>query len=139
MGGVGKIKAAFTKIEKQKLLRSLGLEEMGKVQKHWINDIVIPKMIPYLPKLAAGQPETALKMGGAAAEKGIVTVKGPQMKYLFYGKVMAGKPKKPIDKDLVYTTTHHKLAGPSWDTRLKEDKMEEMEDELFFYIKEIKK
>lgn len=139
MGGVGKIKAAFTKIEKQKLLKSLGLEEMGKVQRHWINDIVIPKMTPYLPKRDAGQPEKALKMGGAAAEKGIVKVKGPQMKYLFYGKVMAGKPKKPIDKDLVYTTTYNELAGPFWDKRLKEDKMEEMEEELFSYIKEIKK
>lgn len=133
------MKVTYSKIEKQKLLRSLGLEEMGPVQQHWINDIVIPKMIQYLPKRDAGQPEKALKQGGMSAEKGIVTVKGPQMKYLFYGKVMAGKPKKPIDKDLVYTKTYNALAGPFWDTRLKQDKMEEMESELFSYIKSIKK
>ena len=83
--------------------------------------------------------EKALKQGGAAAEKGIVTVKGPQMKYLFYGKVMAGKPKRAIDKDLIYTKTYHPLAGPHWDTRLKQDKMEVLENELFSYIKSIKK
>ena len=47
---------------------------------------------------------------------------------------MVGKPKKAIDKDLRYTTTINRQAGPFWDRRLVQHEHEQMEKELLSYL-----
>ena len=50
---------------------------------------------------------------------GRIVIRGPQVKYLYFGKVMAGrKPKHVTNKDIRYTTTFNRLAGPFWLERL---------------------
>lgn len=110
-----------------------------QVQDFWINGIVIPRMKKYMPARDKQEPEKQLVIGGASHKNGVVTVKGPQMQYLYYGKVMAGKPKKATQKDLNYTTTINRLAGPFWDRRLLQNEREQMEKELINYLERVMK
>ena len=110
-----------------------------QVQDFWVNGIVIPRMKKYMPARDKQEPEKQLVIGGASHKNGVVTVKGPQMQYLYYGKVMAGKPKKAIQKDLNYTTTINRLAGPFWDRRLLQNEREQMEKELINYLERVMK
>lgn len=110
-----------------------------QVQDFWINGIVIPRMKKYMPARDKQEPEKQLVIGGASHKNGVVTVKGPQMQYLYYGKVMAGKPKKATQKDLNYTTTINRLAGPFWDKRLLQNEREQMEKELINYLERVMK
>ena len=110
-----------------------------QVQDFWVNGIVIPRMKKYMPARDKQEPEKQLVIGGASHKNGVVTVKGPQMQYLYYGKVMAGKPKKAIQKDLNYTTTINRLAGPFWDRRLLQNEREQMEKELINYLEKVMK
>lgn len=105
-----------------------------QVQDFWINGIVIPRMKKYMPARDKQEPEKQLVIGGASHKNGVVTVKGSQMQYLYYGKVMAGKPKKATQKDLNYTTTINRQAGPFWDRRLLQNEREQMEKELINYL-----
>ena len=108
-----------------------------QVQDFWVNGIVIPRMKKYMPARDKQEPEKQLVIGGASHKNGVVTVKGPQMQYLYYGKVMAGKPKKATQKDLNYTTTINRLAGPFWDRRLLQNEREQMEKELINYLERV--
>lgn len=108
-----------------------------QVQDFWINGIVIPRMKKYMPARDKQEPEKQLVIGGASHKNGVVTVKGPQMQYLYYGKVMAGKPKKATQKDLNYTTTINRMAGPFWDRRLLQNEREQMEKELINYLERV--
>ena len=110
-----------------------------QVQDFWINGIVIPRMKKYMPARDKQEPEKQLVIGGASHKNGVVTVKGPQMQYLYYGKVMAGKPKKATQKNLNYTTTINRLAGPFWDRRLLQNEREQMEKELINYLERVMK
>ena len=110
-----------------------------QVQDFWVNGIVIPRMKKYMPARDKQEPEKQLVIGGASHKNGVVTVKGPQMQYLYYGKVMAGKPKKAIQKDLNYITTINRLAGPFWDRRLLQNEREQMEKELINYLERVMK
>lgn len=110
-----------------------------QVQDFWINGIVIPRMKKYMPARDKQEPEKQLVIGGASHKNGVVTVKGPQMQYLYYGKVMAGKPKKATQKDLNYTTTINRMAGPFWDRRLLQNEREQMEKELINYLERVMK
>lgn len=110
-----------------------------QVQDFWINGIVTPRMKKYMPARDKQEPEKQLVIGGASHKNGVVTVKGPQMQYLYYGKVMAGKPKKATQKDLNYTTTINRLAGPFWDRRLLQNEREQMEKELINYLERVMK
>ena len=110
-----------------------------QVQDFWVNGIVIPRMKKYMPARDKQEPEKQLVIGGASHKNGVVTVKGPQMQYLYYGKVMAGKPKKATQKDLNYTTTINRLAGPFWDRRLLQNEREQMEKELINYLERVMK
>ena len=108
-----------------------------QVQDFWINGIVIPRMKKYMPARDKQEPEKQLVIGGASHKNGVVTVKGPQMQYLYYGKVMKGKPKKATQKDLNYTTTINRQAGPFWDRRLLQNEREQMEKELINYLERV--
>ena len=110
-----------------------------QVQDFWINGIVIPRMKKYMPARDKQEPEKQLVIGGASHKNGVVTVKGPQMQYLYYGKVMKGKPKKATQKDLNYTTTINRLAGPFWDRRLLQNERGQMEKELINYLERVMK
>ena len=110
-----------------------------QVQDFWVNGIVIPRMKKYMPARDKQEPEKQLVIGGASHKNGVVTVKGPQMQYLYYGKVMAGKPKKATQKDLNYATTINRMAGPFWDRRLLQNEREQMEKELINYLERVMK
>lgn len=110
-----------------------------QVQDFWVNGIVIPRMKKYMPARDKQEPEKQLVIGGASHKNGVVTVKGPQMQYLYYGKVMAGKPKKATQKDLNYATTINRMAGPFWDRRLLQNEREQMEKELIRYLERVMK
>lgn len=107
-----------------------------KAQDFWINSIVIPRMKKYLPARDKQEPEKQLTIAGSTHKDGIVTIKGPQMRYLYEGKVMVGKPKRAIDVDLKYTTTINRQAGPFWDRRLKQNEMDAMEAEMKRFIEQ---
>ena len=107
-----------------------------KAQDFWINSIVIPRMKKYMPARDKQEPEKQLTIAGSTHKDGIVTIKGPQMRYLYEGKVMVGKPKRAIDVDLKYTTTINRQAGPFWDRRLIQNEMEAMETEMKRFIEQ---
>ena len=107
-----------------------------KAQDFWINSIVIPRMKKYMPARDKQEPEKQLTIAGSTHKDGIVTIKGPQMRYLYEGKVMVGKPKRAIDVDLKYTTTINRQAGPFWDRRLIQNEMDAMEAEMKRFIKQ---
>lgn len=107
-----------------------------KAQDFWINSIVIPHMKKYMPARDKQEPEKQLTIAGSTHKDGIVTIKGPQMRYLYEGKVMVGKPKRAIDVDLKYTTTINRQAGPFWDRRLKQNEMDAMEAEMKRFIEQ---
>lgn len=109
------------------------------IQNFWILGIVVPRIKKYMPARDKQEPEKQLVIGANAHKNGKVTIKGPQMRYLYYGKVMAGKPKRAIDKDLHYTHTINRQAGPFWDKRLKQNELSQMTGELKKYIKRVKK
>ena len=107
-----------------------------KAQDFWINSIVIPRMKKYMPARDKHEPEKQLTIAGSTHKDGIVTIKGPQMRYLYEGKVMVGKPRRAIDVDLKYTTTINRQAGPFWDRRLKQNEMDAMEAEMKRFIEQ---
>lgn len=107
-----------------------------KVQDFWINGIVVPRMKKYMPARDKQEPEKQLVIGGNTHKNGVVTVKGPQMRYLYEGKVMVGKPKRAIDVDLKYTKTINRQAGPFWDRRLVQNEIKQMTDELERFIQQ---
>lgn len=107
-----------------------------KAQDFWINSIVIPRMKKYMPARDKQEPEKQLTIAGSTHKDGIVTIKGPQMRYLYEGKVMVGKPRQAIDVDLKYTTTINRQAGPFWDLRLKQNEMDAMEAEMKRFIEQ---
>ena len=107
-----------------------------KAQDFWINNIVIPRMKKYMPARDKQEPEKQRTIAGSTHKDGIVTIKGPQMRYLYEGKVMVGKPRRAIDVDLKYTTTINRQAGPFWDRRLIQNEMDAMEAEMKHFIEQ---
>ena len=118
----------FNPISPQKSEKQLGLGPGGSTQKKWTR-IVQAHMMKYLPYRAVGSVEAAVNMG--ATEDGTaIIVRGDYMRYLYEGKVMAGKPKRATSKDLHYTKSKNALAGPFWDRRLKQNEMQAMVAEI---------
>lgn len=118
----------FNPISPQKSEKQLGLGPGGSTQKKWTR-IVQAHMMKYLPYRAVGSVEAAVNMG--ATEDGTaIIVRGDYMRYLYEGKVMAGKPKRATSKDLNYTKSKNALAGPFWDRRLKQNEIQVMVAEI---------
>ena len=68
--------------------RDLRNKLAGKdAQDFWVKTIVAPRMKKYMPARDKQEPEKQLTIGANSHRNGIVTVKGPQMRYLFYGQV----------------------------------------------------
>lgn len=118
----------FQPISSQKLIRQLGLGPGGRTQEKWTR-IVQTRIQKYLPFRAIGSVGMAVNMG-ASEDFTKIIVQGDYMRYLYQGEVMAGKPKRATNKDLVYTKTHNAMAGPFWDRRLEQNEMPVMVAEI---------
>ena len=99
------------------LVKDLGLEEGGRAQQHLVKNVA-RRITKYVPKRTYSSIENAIAQGQEPAN-GRIVIRGPHIKYLYFGKVMAGrKPKHVTGRDLKYTTTFNRLAGPFWLERL---------------------
>lgn len=128
----------FQPISDKKLIRQLGLGPGGRVQQKWTR-LVQARIQKYLPYRSVGSVGAAVNMG-ASNDFTSIEVRGDYMRYLYMGKVMAGKPKRAINKDLKYTKDINALAGPFWDRRLIQNEMPIMIAEITPEIlKELKK
>lgn len=88
--------------------------------KFWDN-MVLTGIEPYVP-MATGE----LKRSGETYSilgSGELVYRTPYARYLWYGKVMAGTPRRATTKDLVFTTSVHPLAGSFWAIRAKNDQL----------------
>ena len=93
------------------LVKDLGLEEGGRAQQHLVKNVA-RRITKYVPKRTYSSIENAIAQGQEPAN-GRIVIRGPHIKYLYFGKVMAGrKPKHVTNKDIRYTTTFNRLAGP---------------------------
>lgn len=95
------------------IIDRLGIAPGGKTFIFFMTEIE-RHMNKYLPYRDNGSVVDAMNIGRDTT-KGQWVFNLPYAKYLYYGKAMAGKPKKPIDKNLVYTKDVHPQAGPFWD------------------------
>ena len=103
--------------ELQTLVQDLGLAPGGPVQQDLVLNVA-RRITKYVPKRTYSSVEHAIAQG-TEPRNGRIVIRGPHIRYLYFGKVMAGrKPKKVTDKDLVYTKTYNRLAGPRWMERL---------------------
>ena len=103
--------------ELDSLVKDLGLEEGGRAQQHLVKNVA-RRITKYVPRRTYGSIENAIAQGQEPAN-GRIVIRGPQVQYLYFGKVMAGrKPKHVTGRDLRYTTTFNRLAGPFWLERL---------------------
>lgn len=134
----------------RKILRNLGLDQRGAVQKFWTSTVLrrIQKYMPYRTgetiKLTVAQTDI---------NKPEIVTDTPYARMLYYGKVMVdpktgkagfltengwmsrkGVKKVPSGRNIEYTKTKNQQAGPYWDRRLKAAEMQSMEQELQSYI-----
>ena len=100
------------------LVKDLGLEEGGRAQQHLVKNVA-RRITKYVPKRTYSSIENAIAQGQEPAN-GRIVIRGPQVKYLYFGKVMAGTPRRATAKELKYTTVYNRLAGPFWAERLME-------------------
>lgn len=114
-----------------KIITRLGLKPGGDTHKYFM-DRAAARMKKYLPHRRNGSVDDALSQGRDYA-KGQFVLKGPHQRYLYFGKVMAGNPKEPTDKDLVYTKSPHPLAGPFYDKRMMAAEGKELAKEITAY------
>ena len=107
-----------------KILKRIGLSEGGVIQK-FIDSEVLRLCDPYLPF----QTGTLRNQGilGTVVGSGEVAWVSIKARYLYYGKVMVGKPPKhAIDKDLIYNGAP--MRGALWFERMKADRGQEIID-----------
>ena len=98
------------------LVKDLGLEEGGRAQQHLVKNVA-RRITKYVPKRTYSSIENAIAQGQEPAN-GRIVIRGPQVKYLYFGKVMPGAAEHVTNKDIRYTTTFNRLAGPFWLERL---------------------
>ena len=71
------------------LVKDLGLEEGGRAQQHLVKNVA-RRITKYVPKRTYSSIENAIAQGQEPAN-GRIVIRGPQVKYLYFGKVMAGR------------------------------------------------
>lgn len=134
----------------RKILRNLGLDQRGAVQKFWTATVLrrIQKYMPY----RTGET-IKLTIAQTDINKPEIVTDTPYARMLYYGKVMVdpktgkagfltengwmsrkGVKKVPSGRNIEYTKTKNQQAGPYWDRRLKAAEMQSMEQELQSYI-----
>lgn len=117
----------------RQILKAKGLSVGGDVQRfHTAN--VLRRIVRYMPyRSGATIKITAVQTNIARPE---IVTDVPYGKYLYYGKVMVGKPPKVVTgKDLEYTKTKNPQAGPRWDRALSAAEGAAMAADLQRYIK----
>ena len=100
----------------QTLVRDLGLAPGGPVQQDLVLNVA-RRITKYVPKRTYSSVEHAIAQG-AEPHNGRIVIRGPHIKYLYFGKVMAGTPRRATAKELKYTTVYNRRAGPRWMERL---------------------
>lgn len=94
---------------------------------------VLRRIVKYMPYRSGA----TIKLTQAQTDinKPEIVTDTPYARYLYYGKVMVGRPPKQVtDRDLKYTRTKNPLAGPFWDRRLKAAEMPAMQADLQRYV-----
>lgn len=129
--------AKLTGLDAKKILKRYGLDPGGRAQKEWTS-MVQSRIGKYLPVRNYRSIINAVDQGTTDQSRKIV-VEEDYSRYLYYGKAMAGKPKKATSKDLVYTKNPNAQAGPYWDRRLVQNEIQEMERDMKQYLEEHKK
>ena len=114
MNAVGKVTVDMKPI--RQILKAKGLSVSGDVQRfHTAN--VLRRITKYMPYRTGATIKLTIAQSPISKPEIVTDV--PYAKYLYYGKVMVGKPpKRPIDKNLKYTKTKNPQAGPFWDRAL---------------------
>lgn len=116
------------------LVRDLGLAPGGPVQQDLVMNVA-RRITKYTPKRTYSSVEHAIAQG-TEPRNGRIVVRGPHIKYLYFGKVMAGTPRKTTAKDLKYTTVYNRLAGPFWVERMMDAEEDQIiEDEKRFILR----
>ncbi len=110
----GRVRVVMNPI--QRIIHSKGLAPGGAVQQfHTAN--VLRRMVKYMPYRTGATIQ--LTLAQSPVHKTCIVTDVPYGKYLYYGKVMAGRaPKNVTEKDLEYAKTKNPKAGPYWDRRL---------------------
>lgn len=116
----------------QRILKDHGLDPGGDVQRfHTAN--VLHRIVNYMPYRFGGTIK--LTVAQTDVSKPFIITDAPYARYLYYGKVMVGKPPKQVtDRDLKYTPTKNPQAGPFWDRRLKAAEGAAMQADLQRYV-----
>lgn len=114
-------------------LQKLGLGANGDVRKFY-TQTVQRRLIKYLPYRTYGSVPKAVVRGVDLHNHRIV-IQGDHIRYLNEGKVMVGhKPKTTTSKNLVYTTTYNRQAGPHWAERLDQYEHDALVQEVQNYM-----
>lgn len=130
MNVVGKVTVDMKPV--RRILRAKGLSVGGDVQQfHTAN--VLRRIVKYMPYRTGATIK--LTQAQSPVSKPEIVTDAPYAKYLYYGKVMVGKPpKRPIDKNLKYTRTKNPQAGPFWDRALVAAEGKAMQADLQRYV-----
>lgn len=130
MNVVGKVTVNMKPVNQ--ILKEKGLTAGGDVQRFHTNN-VLRRIVKYMPYRSGATIE--LTQAQTDINKPEIVTDTPYARYLYYGKVMVGRPPKQVtDRDLKYTRTKNPLAGPFWDRRLKAAEMPAMQADLQRYV-----
>lgn len=130
MNVVGKVTVNMKPVNQ--ILKEKGLTAGGDVQRFHTNN-VLRRIVKYMPYRSGA----TIKLTQAQTDinKPEIVTDTPYARYLYYGKVMIGKPPKRVtDRGLKYTRTKNPLAGPFWDRALKAAEMPAMQADLQRYV-----
>lgn len=130
MNVVGKVTVNMKPVNQ--ILKEKGLTVGGDVQR-FHTDNVLRRIVKYMPYRSG----VTIKLTQAQTDinKPEIVTDTPYARYLYYGKVMVGRPpKQATDRDLKYTRTKNPLAGPFWDRALKAAEMPAMQADLQRYV-----
>lgn len=114
------------------ILRAKGLTSDGSVQAFHTQN-VLRRIVKYMPYRTGSTVK--LTIAQTDINKPSIVTDTPYAKYLYYGKAMDGvAPKVVTDRDLEYTKTKNRQAGPYWDRALVAAEMPALQRELQAYI-----
>lgn len=116
-----------------KILSRLGMRPGGDNHRFFMRRAAdrMKRYLPYRDKGRMVDKQTQ----GIRYDLGEFHYAGPEAAYLYFGKAMAGKPKKPIDKNLVYTKSPNANAGPFWDRAMMQNEGKALADETTEYMR----
>lgn len=126
-------KSIVVKLDAKKVANRIGLLPGGKVHRYAMDRIAF-HMKQYLAAKEYMSLVDAMQQG-MEYENARIVFNLKYAAYLYYGKVMAGNPRKPTGVDLRYTKSPHPKAGPFWDKQVMQNDMPKIAKEVAEYIK----